>query len=218
LAGAAALVRFRAGEIVKKRHDHYFKRARAENYPARSVYKLQELDASFKLLKPGQTVLDLGAAPGSWTLFAAQKVGPSGKVLAIDVNAAPTAFPENVTFIIADALNPDGEFQSLLASWSPFGLVISDMAPKTTGSRFTDQARSLELAGQALALARTCLIQGGHFVAKIFMGPDVKAFTDAMRGEFATVKTAKPDSSRSESFEQFIVGLGFKGRAKSLEE
>jgi len=214
----SALVRLYAGGAVKKRHDHYFKRARSENYPARSVYKLQELDADFKLLKPGQTVLDLGAAPGSWTLFSSLKVGPSGRILAVDLSDAPTAFPENVTFTIADALDPAPKFQSLLVSWKPFDLVLSDMAPKTTGSRFTDQARSLELAGQALALARTCLIQGGHFVAKIFMGPDVKAFTDAMRGEFARVKTAKPDSSRSESFEQFIVGLSFKPHSKISEE
>ena len=203
---------------MKNRHDHYFKRARAENYPARSVYKLEQLDASFKLLKLGQTVLDLGAAPGSWSLFAAQKIGPTGKLLAIDLNPTPTAFPANVTFHIADALSPTPELQSLLAAFHPFHLVLSDMAPKTTGSRFTDQARSLELAQQALALARSCLIQGGHFVAKIFMGPDVKALTDSMRRDFATVKTAKPDSSRQESFEQFIVGLTFKTRSKISEE
>jgi len=195
---------------MKKRHDHYFHRARQENYPARSVYKLQELDASFKLLRAGQTVLDLGATPGSWTLFAAGKVGPSGRVLAVDLNPTDTAFPENVTFLTADALNPGEELTALLAAWKPFDLVVSDMAPSTTGSRFTDQARSLELVEQALALAGTCLLKGGHFVAKVFMGPDVKAFTDSMRGAFEKVKTAKPKSSRPESIEQFIVGLGYR--------
>ena len=136
----------------------------------------------------------------------------------MDLNPATTAFPENVTFLAADALNPGEEFRAILNAWKPFSLVISDMAPKTTGSRFTDQARSLELAGEALALARACLIHGGHFVVKIFMGPDVKAFMDSMRGDFEKVKTAKPDSSRSESFEQFIVGLGFKGSARISEE
>jgi 23S rRNA (uridine2552-2'-O)-methyltransferase len=203
---------------MKKRHDHYFHRARQENYPARSVYKLQELDTGFKLLSPGQKVLDLGATPGSWTLFAAQKVGPTGRVLAVDLNPTDTAFPENVTFLTADALNPGEEFTALLATWKPFDLVISDMAPSTTGSRFTDQARSMELVEQALALAGTCLIQGGHFVAKVFMGPDVKAFTDSLRGAFEKVKIAKPKSSRSESFEQFIVGLGYRGLQTFPEE
>jgi len=196
---------------MKKVQDHYFKRAKQENYPARSVYKLQEMDKSFQLLRPGQTVLDLGATPGSWTLYAAKKVGPSGRVIAVDLNPTATPFPENVTFLVADALDPGPEFSALLASVKPVDLVISDMAPKTTGQRITDQARSLELVEQALALAGTCLIHGGHFVAKIFQGPDVKAFTDSMRGSFEKVKTAKPKSSRSESFEQFIVGLGFRG-------
>ena len=196
---------------MKKLHDHYFKRAKQENYPARSVYKLQELDASFKLFRPGQKVLALGATPGSWTLWAAQKVGAGGKVLGVDLNPTDTAFPPNVTFLVADALDPGPELSALIESMKPFDLVISDMAPRTTGQRVTDQTRSLELVEQALALAGTCLIKGGHFVAKVFMGPDVKAFTDSMRGAFEKVKTAKPKSSRSESFEQFIVGLGFRG-------
>ncbi|MFZ5425427.1 MAG: RlmE family RNA methyltransferase [Thermodesulfobacteriota bacterium] len=203
---------------MKKLHDHYFKRAKQENYPARSIYKLQEMDAEFKLFKPGQKVLDLGATPGSWTLYAAKKVGPTGRVLGVDLNPTDTAFPENVTLMVADALNPGPEFSAVLDSMKPFHLVISDMAPRTTGQRVTDQARSLELVEQALAIAGTCLIKGGHFVAKIFMGPDVKAFTDSMRGAFEKVKTAKPKSSRSESFEQFIVGLGFKGLKTYSEE
>jgi len=203
---------------VKKLHDHYFKRAKQENYPARSVYKLQELDASFKLFKPGLKVLDLGATPGSWTLYAAQKVGASGRVLAVDINPTDTAFPENVTFMVADALDPGPELSAVIESMKPFHLVISDMAPRTTGQRVTDQARSLELVEQALAMAGSCLIQGGHFVAKVFMGPDVKAFTDSMRGAFEKVKTAKPKSSRSESFEQFIVGLNFRGLKQYSEE
>ena len=203
---------------MKKRHDHYFNRARQENYPARSVYKLQEMDASFKLFKSGQKVLDLGATPGSWTLYAASKVGLKGRVVSVDINPTDTTFPENVTFLVADALEPGAELTELLESVKPFHLVISDMAPNTTGNRVTDQTRSLELVEQALALAGTCLIQGGHFIAKVFMGPDVKPFMDSMRGAFEKVKTAKPKSSRSESFEQFIVGLGFRGLQTYPEE
>jgi 23S rRNA (uridine2552-2'-O)-methyltransferase len=203
---------------MKKVQDHYFKRAKQENYPARSIYKLQEMDASFKLFKPGQKVLDLGATPGSWTLYAAKKVGPTGRVVGVDINPTDTAFPDNVTFLVNDALDPGPEFRELLEAMKPFDLVVSDMAPRTTGSRITDQARSLELVEQALALAGTCLIKGGHFIAKVFMGPDVKPFMDSMRGAFEKVKTAKPKSSRSESFELFIVGLGFRGLQTYPEE
>lgn len=203
---------------MKKIQDHYFKRAKQENYPARSIYKLQEMDSNFKLFKPGQKVLDLGATPGSWTLYAAKKVGPTGRVLGVDINPTDTPFPENVTFLVGDALEPGPEFRELLESMKPFNLVISDMAPRTTGARITDQSRSLELVEQALALAGTCLIHGGHFIAKVFMGPDVKPFMDSMRGAFEKVKTAKPKSSRSESFELFIVGLGFRGLQTYPEE
>jgi 23S rRNA (uridine2552-2'-O)-methyltransferase len=196
---------------MKNVQDHYFKRAKQENYPARSVYKLQELDNQFKLLRPGRKVLDLGATPGSWTLYTAKKVGPGGRVLGVDINPTDTVFPENVTFLVADALDPKPEFLDILGSWKPFDLVLSDMAPKTTGFRITDQARSLELAEQALALAGSCLVQGGDFVAKVFQGPDVKAFLDGMRPAFEKVKTAKPKSSRPESFEQFVVALGYRG-------
>lgn len=196
---------------MKKRHDHFFNRARKENYPARSVYKLQQLDKEFGLLKPGIKVLDLGATPGSWTLFSAKKVGHSGKVLAVDLNPNETEFPPNVTFMLANALEPGPDFLEVLEAWKPFDLVLSDMAHNTTGHRFTDQCRSMELVEQALALARTCLIQGGHFVAKVFQGPDVKPLCDSMRPAFEKVKTAKPESSRSESYEQFIVGLGYRG-------
>ncbi|GAB6035455.1 RlmE family RNA methyltransferase [Fundidesulfovibrio butyratiphilus] len=201
---------------MKKLHDHYFKKAKQENYPARSVYKLKEMDKAFKLFAPGLKVLDLGAAPGSWTLYASQKVGPSGRVIALDLKATDTAFAPNVTFLVGDALQPDPERMALIEATQPFHLVISDMAPKTTGSRITDQARSLELVEQALALARSCLVHGGHFVAKVFQGPDVKPFLDAMRPDFAKVKTAKPKSSRSESFEIFIVGLGFTGQTRPI--
>ena len=91
---------------MKKLYDYYFKKAKQENYPARSVYKLKELDKTFQLLRPGLKVLDLGAAPGSWTLYASQKVGPSGRVVGIDLKPTETAFGPNVTYLVADALNP----------------------------------------------------------------------------------------------------------------
>jgi len=202
---------------MKNYRDHYFKKAKQDNYPARSVYKLKELDGKFKLFRPGQKVLDLGAAPGSWTLYAAERVGPSGRVLAADLQATSQGFPPNVTFCRENVFERTPGFEAELAAWRPFDLVISDMAPATTGHRGTDQARSMALAEEALALALVSLVKGGHFVVKIFQGPDEPAYLREMRALFDSVKSFKPKSSRSESKEMFCVGLGFKGLPGSGE-
>ncbi|MEF2145626.1 MAG: RlmE family RNA methyltransferase [Desulfovibrionaceae bacterium] len=196
---------------MKKYQDHYFKKAKQENYPARSVYKLQEIEKRFSLFARGQKVLDLGAAPGSWTLFAAKKVGPEGRVVGVDLQSTETEFPANVSFYHGDAFSTEGPFAERRDSLAPFDLIISDMAPKTTGVKFADQARSLELCEMARDLIPGLLKPGGHFVTKIFEGPDMKAYTDSLRPLFGKVKTFKPKSSRSESKEMFVVGLGFLG-------
>lgn len=196
---------------MKQYRDHYFKRAKAENYPARSVYKLQELDAKFALLKPGLKVLDLGAAPGSWTLFAAKKVGPAGFVLALDIQTTEQEFPENVRFLVHDAFEDTPELLALMEPHLPFDFVMSDMAPRTTGVKFTDQARSVELCERARDVALRRLKEGGNFVAKIFEGPDAKGFQESLRPYFDKVRGFKPKSSRAESKETFILGLGFRG-------
>lgn len=196
---------------MKQYQDHYFKRAKAENYPARSVYKLQELDQKFHLLAPGMKVLDLGAAPGSWTLYAAKKVGLGGRVLALDIQTTDQEFPQNVTFLVHDAFEDSPELLALMEPLMPFDFVMSDMAPRTTGHKFTDQARSLELCERARDVALRRLRPGGNFVAKIFEGPDAKGFQDSLKGYFDKVRGFKPKSSRSESKETFIVGLGFRG-------
>ena len=197
---------------MKKYRDHYFLKAKQENYPARSVYKLQEIDKRFTLFKPGQKVLDLGAAPGSWTLWAAQKVGVSGRVLGVDLQDTRQAFPANACFLRQDVFSDDPALLEAMEGLAPFDVVLSDMAPSTTGIKFTDQVRSLELCERARDLALRWLAPGGSFVAKIFEGPDVKAYTDGLRPLFETVKGFKPKSSRSESKETFVVGLGFRGQ------
>lgn len=205
---------------MKTYRDHYFKRAKQEHYPARSVYKLQEIDKRFKVLKAGAHVLDLGAAPGSWTLFAAKKVGPKGGVLAVDIQDIAEAaalsgggdvvFPANVRLLQADVLQREPELLQSLQELAPFQAVLSDMAPKTTGQKFTDQARSMELAEMALSLAQEWLAPNGAFVVKIFMGPDFQEFLKQLRQGFSTVKTFKPKSSRSESKETFCIASGFR--------
>ena len=194
---------------MKTYRDHYFLKAKQQNYPARSVYKLKEIDAKFKLFKPGIKVLDLGAAPGSWSLAASERIGPSGCVLSCDIQTTETVFPANVRFLATDVFALSEAFEEALAALAPFDVVISDMAPGTTGTRFRDQARSYDLCCEALKLAKRCLKPGGSFVVKIFMGADVQEFLAAMRRHFTAVKGCKPKSSRPESKETFFVGLGF---------
>lgn len=196
---------------MKEYRDHYFLKAKREHYPARSVYKLKEIDVRFHIFARGMTVLDLGASPGSWSLGAAERVGPRGKVLACDLKPAETVFPEQVVFYQEDVFARSEAFEAALNAHAPFHVVMSDMAPQTTGTRFTDQARSLELCLEALAVADRYLIRGGSFVVKIFMGPDIMELVGAMRRRFRRVTSFKPKSSRAESKETFYVGLGFTG-------
>lgn len=195
---------------MKKYQDHYFKKAKQDKFPARSVYKLQEMDKRFKLLRTGQNILDLGATPGSWALYTARKTGPQGKVLAIDINDSDVSFPAQVKFIQGDALDPDQELRAEIDSRSPFDLLLSDMAPKTTGIKLRDQTQSVELALAALALARDVLAPGGTAAIKVFQGPDVPDFLSQMRELFGKVRTCKPKSSRPESTEVFVLGFGRK--------
>lgn len=201
-------------QSMKQYRDHYFKRAKKDNYPARSVYKLQELDKRFNILAKGQNVMDLGAAPGSWTLFAAKKVGDEGRVLGVDIQSTDTIFPDNATFLQADVFEDSPELLAAMDKQLPYDLIISDMAPKTSGVKFADQANSLELCERARDIVPSRLKIGGNFVVKIFEGPDVKGYTDSLRKMFSKVKTFKPKSSRQESKEIFIVGLGFRGGAE----
>ena len=196
---------------MKTYRDHYFLKAKRENYPARSVYKLKEIAKRFPIFKKGMRVLDLGAAPGSWSLGAAEFVGEGGFILGADIQDTNTSFPANVTFMREDVFTRSEDFAAELARRAPFHVVMSDMAPNTTGHRGTDQARSALLYEEALEVARQYLILGGSFIVKVFMGPDVHPFVKAMRQSFTTVKSFKPQSSRSESMETFYVGLGFKG-------
>ena len=197
---------------MKEYRDYYFLKAKQEKYPARSVYKLQEIDRRFHIFKKGMKVLDLGAAPGSWSLGVAKMIGPSGKVLGCDLQSTDTVFPANVTFCREDVFERSPEFESLLLSRGPFDVVMSDMAPQTTGTKFTDQARSYDLCCEALDVAEAYLAGGGAFIVKIFMGPDVEQYVKRMRPLFSRVTSFKPQSSRAESKETFFVGMGFRGK------
>jgi len=185
--------------------DHYTRRAKKEHFPARSVYKLQEIQQKHQLIKKGYKVLDLGCAPGSWLLYAAKLTGDRGRVVGIDLKPLTGQFPSNAEIIIADVFSLDVE--SLGAD---FNVVLSDMAPATTGHKDVDAARSYNLCETALGIAQSVLRPGGSFACKIFQGPDFKTFTDIVKGSFNELKIFKPRSSRKASKEIFVIGKGKK--------
>ncbi len=191
----------------KRIDDHYSQKARKEGFPARSVYKLEEIDRKYRLLRPGQHVLDLGCAPGSWSLYAAGMVGPKGRVLGIDLSPTAAAFPPQVRILEADLLTAD---RGLAADETPFDLVLSDMAPKTMGRREVDQARSLELCQMAWVWADELLAKGGHFLFKIFQSQDGDDFIRGLAPSFDKIIRMKPKATRSESLEIFVLGQKFK--------
>lgn len=195
---------------MKPYKDYYFLKAKHEKYPARSIYKLKEIDNRFSLLKKGMKVLDLGAYPGSWSLGAAEKVGKTGKVVCCDIQTVTIPLPSNVFFFQEDIFHRSESFEQVLGKEGPFNIIMSDMAPQTTGIKFTDQARSFELCSEALAIAKQYLLQEGSFIVKIFMGSDTIELVKEMRKNFQRVTSFKPCSSRTKSKEIFYVGLGFK--------
>lgn len=187
--------------------DYYFKKAKKENFAARSVFKLEEIDLRYKLFHTGQKVLDLGASPGSWSQYASKKVGSSGKVLGIDLTTITIKLP-NATFIQADLRDINlEEIMKNAGVEPPFDLVLSDMAPKTTGIRMTDQARSYELCEIALEQARKWLKPGGHFVCKLFHSDEFSTLKKEILKSFDRFEAVKPESTRKISKEIFLIGL-----------
>ena len=185
--------------------DGFTRNAKERGYPARSVFKLEEMDRRLRLFRSGMRVLDLGAAPGSWSLYASQRIGPKGRLLAVDLEPLRVALPPHATFVQGDALTlEDGS----LSAAGPYQVVLSDMAPRTTGNRLVDQARSFDLFQRALAVAATLAEVGGTFVGKLFMGDDFETARAELRRHFDADRIVRPESTRSTSFEVFLVGLG----------
>ena len=187
------------------------RQAREQGYAARSVFKLEEIDRRFGVLRSGGKVLDLGAAPGSWSQFAARKVGPSGLVVAVDLKPLSVQAP-GVVVITGDAFELDREqVEELTEGRAPlFDVLVSDMAPATSGVALSDHVASVELCDRALVLARDWVCFGGHFVCKVFQGEDEPALRERLRASFSRVKAIRPRGSRAQSKEIFLVGLGRK--------
>ncbi len=197
--------------MVYQPHDYYARKAKAEHYPARSVYKLQEINKRFRILRKGQQVMDLGAAPGSWSQFVSDIIGSSGRLLGIDLKPVQVKLP-NAVFITADLDQTDVDTMIKQCGLdSRFDVVLSDMAPSTTSSRFTDQMRSLELARLALNMAVRYLKKGGSLVIKIFASEDATSFRKEIALHFEKVSAFRPRSTQKSSKEFFYIATGFKG-------
>ncbi|MCF8111801.1 MAG: RlmE family RNA methyltransferase [Desulfobacteraceae bacterium] len=198
----------KTGGKDRARPDYYAKKAKKEHFPARSVYKLSEIQEKYKVIKPGDTVLDLGCAPGSWLKYAAKIAGKGGKVIGVDIKPADVDPSANM-FIFREDIN-DMSPEAWQVIDQGVDAVLSDMAPSTTGRKDVDAARSEQLCEMALYVADRALRPGGSFVCKIFQGPGFKAFSDSVKARFKTMKIFKPSGCRKESREIYIIGTGKK--------
>lgn len=190
-------------------NDPYVQKAKAEGYRSRAAYKLLELDRKDRLLAPGQLVVDLGAAPGSWSQVAVAKLGAKGRVVAMDL--LPMEPLPGVLFLQGDFREQEILDALLLAlGGSKADLVISDLAPNISGIGVSDQARSMYLAELALEFAGKCLKPGGSLLVKVFQGAGFTEFLAAMRKAFTKVGSRKPDASRGRSSEMYLLGKSLK--------
>lgn len=189
----------------KKIQDHYAIRAKKEGYLARSVYKLEEIDAKYSIISPGKHILDIGAAPGSWTQYCLKKIGKYGFITAVDLHSLKTSIPDGRgIFIKGDFFSP--EYQEAIAHHGPYDSIISDAAPATTGNRTVDTGRSYTLVSDIIANINHLINENGSVVFKLFQGGDEQQLMEQLKEFCRTVKLFKPKASRSESFEIFLVG------------
>ena len=193
---------------MKKIKDYYFHKAKHDGYVARSAYKLEEIDKKNRLLRKGNLVLDLGCSPGSWLQYAASKVGEKGLVLGVDLQAVKLSLPKNVKVLQADIF--EMTVKDLEINGCMVDVILSDMAPKTTGIRGTDAQRSFALNQQVIVLSRDILRPHGTLLLKAFQGAPLEELRREFSNSFAQVKLCKPKSSRSESVEIFLLGLSKK--------
>jgi 23S rRNA (uridine2552-2'-O)-methyltransferase len=190
--------------------DHYSEQARKDKYPARSVYKLKEAQKKFRFIKKGDRVLDLGCSPGSWLLYAAELAGKQGRVLGVDLKAVTCQIPPQAETHTVDVLSIDRAWFETQELLNRFDVVLSDMAPATSGNKMLDATRSYQLCQAALNVAEMALKTGGSFMCKIFQGEEFKEYSESVKGRFHQHRIFKPRSSRKESKEIFILGMGFR--------
>lgn len=190
--------------------DRYYRKAKEQGLPSRASFKIEEILSKFKLIGPGETAIDLGAAPGGWTVQLAKAVGHKGQVLALDLQAMPKVGGPNIRFFQGDFRGGEADdwIRMQLGGRKAKG-VFSDLSPKLSGIGFRDAYLSFELARGALELAKRYLKKGGHFVTKVFPGEEFPQLIKAFRENFDKVRTFEPKSSRKTSKEVYLLGMGF---------
>jgi 23S rRNA (uridine2552-2'-O)-methyltransferase len=196
--------------MTYKLRDTYYKKAKQEGYRSRAAYKLLELQERFRIFKTGQLVVDLGAAPGGWIQVAAKLVGPSGKVLGVDLQPIEPFHQKNIIVVQADITATETEQRIMEYLGRPADSVISDLAPKLTGIRDTDEARSLELNQTALEVAKRLLRAGGSFLIKSFVSEELRTFSTELDKQFGSVQRTRPDASRKGSSEIYLFAKDYR--------
>jgi 23S rRNA (uridine2552-2'-O)-methyltransferase len=195
--------------------DFYYRKAKKEGLRARSAFKIEEILRRHQLLRRGDAVLDLGAAPGGFLQVLAEAVGERGAAVGVDLEPIRNLGKPWVKTGVVDLLAPEALASIRALHPGPYRLVTSDMAPKTIGVKVTDEARSLELVRMALATAESLLARGGAFVAKVFMGGDFPTLKKELQGRFGEVHVVRPEATREHSFEVYVLGKAFRGGARA---
>lgn len=202
--------------MVYTPQDRYFKKAKQDGYRSRAAYKLVELQQRFRLINPGDQVVDLGAAPGGWLQVAAKLVGPKGKVIGIDVQAIQPFQERNIELIQGDILTGATQCKIKELLGGPAHCVLSDMAPRLSGIRDADMARSYELNQMALKVAKELLRPGGILLVKSFISEDLQSYTADLKNHFAQVQRTKPEASRQGSSEFYFYANGYTSKANAV--
>lgn len=201
--------------LERQLNDPYVARAKREGYRSRAAFKLLEIDERFKILKPGQRIVDLGAAPGGWSQVAAKVVGPEGRIVGIDLLEIEPMV--GVDFIALDFLDPTAPEVLTGLLGGKADLVLSDMAANTTGHKQTDHLRIIGLAETAAEFAREILAPGGAYLAKVFQGGTEGSLLADLKRDFSAVRHVKPNASRADSSELYVLATGYRGSAGSQE-
>ena len=196
--------------------DRYYKKAKQEGYRSRAAYKLVELRQRFRLMKPGELVVDLGAAPGGWLQVAAKSVGPAGKVVGLDLQPMEAFREGNIVAFQGDITADEVPQRICALLGAPAHCVISDLSPKLSGIRDADTARCLELNRTALRIATRVLRPGGDLLMKSFISNELHAFTAELKSFFRVVERTRPEATRQASSEFYFCAKGFRGRDTAL--
>lgn len=196
---------------VYERKDHYYRKAKEEGHASRAVYKLEEIDRQFHLLKTGDRVMDLGCAPGGWLQYLAKKLGPQGRVVGVDLLEVKTTFPTHVSVLRGDATQLKIQEECIRRLGGPADAVVSDLSPNLSGIRFRDNYASYQLALTVLNVARKVLKVGGSMVVKIFPGDELKDYKKELTLSFGEIKTLIPKATRKGSSEIYLIAKKFKG-------